>query len=261
MSDLEFAMGFAKAATGTDPAGMFAGIMVAVIVMSIIGLAVGIVVCLGWMKIFTKCGREGWAAFVPIYNIVVMCQLTDVPIWYMFIPFLNIFGAWKIAEGFDEKFGKNGSMKILLFLLPVVGYPMLGFGKDMPVDAEAEDDMQMGPMPMGPAPMGGQPMGPMGPMGPAPMGPAPMGGPVPPVQPMGPAPVAPVEPVAPVASAPVAPVAPAAPVAPVAPVAPAAPVAPQAPVAPLDPTAPQGPSVPPMNETPTAGPSVPPLMG
>jgi len=243
MSDLEFAMGFAKAASGVEPAGFFAGIMMWLIVMTIICLAISILICIGWMKVFNKCGREGWAAFIPIYNLIVMCQITEVPIWYMFVPFVNIFGLWKVAEGFDEKFGKNGSIKIILFLFPYVGYPMLGFGKDMPVDAEDDDDMQMGPMPMGPAPMG----------------PAPMGGPVPPVQPMGPAPVAPVQPMGPAPVAPVAPVPEAA--APVAPVAPAAPVAPQAPVAPLDPTAPQGPSVPPMNGTPTAGPSVPPLMG
>ncbi len=214
MSDLEFAMGFAKAASGVEPAGFFAGIMVWLAVMTIICLAISILICVGWMKIFIKCGREGWAAFIPIYNLIVMCQITEVPIWYMFVPFVNIFGLWKIAEGFDEKFGKNGSMKIILFLFPYVGYPMLGFGKDMPVDAESEDDMQMGPMPMGPAPMGGQPMGPA-PMGPAPMGPAP--------------------------------------VAPQAPVAPVAPAAPVAPVAPLDPQAPQGPSVPPLNGTPGAG--------
>lgn len=234
-------------------------ILMPLIFMMVFVVLVYVAVAIGWMKVFTKCGREGWAAFIPIYNLVVMCQIVDVPIWYMFVPFVNFYGLWKVAEGFDEKFGKNGSMKIILFLFPYVGYPMLGFGKDMPVDAEAEDDMQMGPMPMGPAPMGGQPMGPMGPapMGPAPMGPAPMGGPVPPVPPvppMGPAPVAPQAPVAPVAPAPEA-------AAPVAPVAPATPAAPQAPVAPLDPTAPQGPSVPPMNGTPTAGPSVPPLMG
>ena len=249
MSDLEFAMGFAKAASGVEPAGFFAGIMVWLAVMTIICLAISILICVGWMKIFIKCGREGWAAFIPIYNLIVMCQIIEVPIWYMFVPFVNIFGLWKVAEGFDEKFGKNGSIKIILFLFPYVGYPMLGFGKDMPVDAEDDDDMQMGPMPMGPAPMGPAPMGGQ-PMGPAPMGPAPMGG-----QPMGPAPMGP----APMGPVPMGP----APVAPQAPVAPApeamAPVAPVAPVAPLDPQAPQGPSVPPLNGTPGAG--VPPLMG
>lgn len=247
------AMGFARAASGVEPAGFFAGIMMWLMVMTVIALAISILICIGWMKIFTKCGREGWAAFIPIYNLIVMCQITEVPIWYMFVPFVNIFGLWKIAEGFDEKFGKNGSMKIVLFLFPYIGYPILGFGKDMPIDAEDDDDeMQMGPMPMGPAPMGPMgpaPMGgqPMGPMGPAPMGGQPMGpmGPAP----MGPAPMAP--PVAPAAPAPEA----------AAPVAPAAPAAPVAPVPPLDPQAPQGPSVPPLNGTPGAGPSVPPLMG
>ena len=252
MSDLEFAMGFAKAASGVEPAGFLAGIMVWLAVMTIICLAISILICVGWMKIFIKCGREGWAAFIPIYNLIVMCQITEVPIWYVFVPFVNIFGLWKIAEGFDEKFGKNGSIKIILFLFPYVGYPILGFGKDMPVDAEDDDDMQMGPMPMGPAPMGPAPMGGQ-PMGPAPMGPAPMGG-----QPMGPAPMG-GQPMGPTPMGP-APMGPA-PVAPQAPVAPVAPQAPATPVAPLDPQAPQGPSVPPLNGTPGAGPSVPPLMG
>ncbi len=210
------AMGFARAASGVEPAGFFAGIMMWLMIMTVIALAISILICIGWMKIFTKCGREGWAAFIPIYNLIVMCQITEVPIWYMFVPFVNIFGLWKIAEGFDEKFGKNGSMKIILFLFPYVGYPILGFGKDMPIGAEDDDDeMQMGPMPMGPAPMG--------PMGPAPMGPAPMGGQ--PMGPMGPAPMAP----------------------PVAPVPPLDPQAPQGPsVPPLNGTPGAGPSVPPL---------------
>ena len=255
MSDLDFALKFAGAASGVEPVGFFAGIMVSMIIMSIVALIISILICLGWMKIFTKCGKEGWAAFVPIYNLIVMCGIVDVPVWYMFIPFVNIFGLWKIAEGFDEKFGKNGSMKVILFLFPYVGYPMLGFGKDMPVDAEDVDDMQMGPMPMdGSAPMGGQPMGPMGPAPMGPMGPAPMG----------PAPAAPVAPVAPAPVEPVAP-APAEPVAPApveaAPAAPAPAAPAPTPVAPLNPEAPQGPSVPPLNGTPNPGAPIPPLMG
>lgn len=156
MSDLEFALGLA----GKSATGAVAATMAFLMVMMFVTLAIYVVIAIGWMKLFVKCGREGWAAFVPIYNLIVLAQIVDVPVWYLFIPFLNIYGMWKVAEGYDEKFGKNGSMKIILFLFPYVGYPILGFGKDMPEDAEDDDEMPpMGPMPMGPT---GGPVPPMG---------------------------------------------------------------------------------------------------
>ena len=254
MSDLQALYKIADDASGgsLNPLGAMMGMIIA---MAVISSIIGLIMVISLWKVFTKCGKEGWAAIIPIYNIVVMTQICELPTWYvllMFVPFANFFVLWKLAEGFTKLFNKDDGFKFLMFFLPVVGYPMLGFGKDMPVDAEDVDDMQMGPMPMdGSAPMGGQPMGPMGPAPMGPMGPAPMG-----PAPMGPAPVAPVAPVAPAPAEPVAP----APVeaAPAAP-APAAPA--PTPVAPLNPEAPQGPSVPPLNGTPNPGAPIPPLMG
>ena len=256
MSDINAYLKLADAASGGSVSGAFGAMMGVIIAMLVVVGIIYVLLVIGWWKVFTKCGKEGWAAIIPVYNFVVMAQICELPTWYvilLFVPIAQFYVLWKFAEGFTKIFGKDDGFKFLLFFLPFVGYPMLGFGSDMPQTIDPLTGMPMDNA-MGMNGMGMNPMGPA-PMGPAPMGAAPMGTPsmqpqpqpfIQP-QPVMQQPVAPVapqpvmqQPVAP--AAPVAPVAPAAPVAPVAPAAPVAPqpVAPQAPVTPQDPTMPQG---------------------
>jgi len=103
-------------------------IMIAIIILEIAGL---------W-KIFTKAGKPGWAAIVPIYNIYILLEVVGRPIWWLallllaFIPFIGSICVlavmfiiyWDLAKSFGKELG----YAIGLTLLGPVFVPMLGFG-------------------------------------------------------------------------------------------------------------------------------------
>ncbi len=82
-------------------------------------------------KIFSKAGQPGWAAIVPVYNIVVILQIVRKPIWWILlfiIPFVNIVFALVIIYQLAKVFGKGIGFTLGLILLPIIFYPMLAFG-------------------------------------------------------------------------------------------------------------------------------------
>ena len=97
----------------------------------VIGLAVAVAVIAGMWKIFEKAGKPGWAAVVPIYNIVVLMEIVGRPIWFVvlfLIPCANIVAMIMVSMDLARKFGQGMGYAIGLILLPIVFYPMLGFG-------------------------------------------------------------------------------------------------------------------------------------
>jgi hypothetical protein len=97
---------------------------------SIVGLLVAILVIAGMWKVFTKAGKPGWAAIIPIYNLVVLLQIAGKPLWWLllfFIPVVNIIVAAMIWIGVAKAFGKGTGFALgLLFLSPIF-VPILGF--------------------------------------------------------------------------------------------------------------------------------------
>lgn len=86
-------------------------------------------------KIFKKAGREdAWAAFIPIYNAVVMLDIVKKPIWWIIlflIPFVNLYAAWVINDRLAKGFAKETPLyTILLFFLGFIFIPVLGLGSD-----------------------------------------------------------------------------------------------------------------------------------
>jgi hypothetical protein len=82
-------------------------------------------------KIYEKAGKPGWAAIVPIYNVVVLLQISGKPVWWillMLIPFVNIIVAIVVIFGLAKNFGKGGLFALGLLLLGIIFYPILGFG-------------------------------------------------------------------------------------------------------------------------------------
>ena len=97
-------------------------------------LYLGIIVGAGalmWWKVFTKAGEPGWASIVPIYNLIVLIKIADRPIWWIvmfLIPIAQLIAAIFISIDIAKKFGKDVGFAVGLILLPVVFYPILGFG-------------------------------------------------------------------------------------------------------------------------------------
>ena len=48
-----------------------------------IGAAIVLFYCVCFWKIFSKAGQPGWAAFIPIYNTVVLLQIVGRPVWWV----------------------------------------------------------------------------------------------------------------------------------------------------------------------------------
>jgi hypothetical protein len=83
----------------------------------------------GMWKTFSKAGQPGWAAIIPIYNYIVLCQVAGRPIWW-FLLLLACFPVFFIIICIDiaKRFGKGGGFAVGLILLPFIFFPILGFG-------------------------------------------------------------------------------------------------------------------------------------
>ncbi|ETZ19669.1 MULTISPECIES: DUF5684 domain-containing protein [Pedobacter] len=94
-------------------------------------LIVLVIVYAGLWKTFVKAGKPGWAAIIPIYNLIVLIEIVGKPtIWilWLLIPCVNIvFSVW-LMNLLSKSFGKTEGFTVGLIILPIVFYPILGFG-------------------------------------------------------------------------------------------------------------------------------------
>lgn len=93
-------------------------------------------------KIFTKAGKPGWAAIVPIYNIIIMLEIVGKPTWWiilMLIPIVNIVVALILMHQLSLSFGKDIGFTIGLILLGFIFIPILAFGDAKYVGAPASN--------------------------------------------------------------------------------------------------------------------------
>lgn len=94
-------------------------------------LAVCVLVVAGLWRVFTKAGEPGWAAIVPFYNIVVLLKIAGRPLWWfllLLVPIVNFVIAILVALDVARKFGQGAGFGLGLAFLPMVFYPVLGFG-------------------------------------------------------------------------------------------------------------------------------------
>jgi hypothetical protein len=109
-----------------DTGGAIAGTLVL-----LIQLAILIAILAGAWKMFEKAGKPGWAAIIPIYNIIVILEICGRPIWWillMLIPCVNIVIAVIVWIDVAKSFGKSELYGIGLAFLGFIFVPMLGFG-------------------------------------------------------------------------------------------------------------------------------------
>jgi hypothetical protein len=98
---------------------------------SLIGLCVAVLVIASVWKVFTKAGKPGWAAIIPIYNLIVMLEIAGKPLWWIIlfiIPLVNLVAAFLTYTSLAERFGKGTGFGIGLMLLGPIFFPILGFG-------------------------------------------------------------------------------------------------------------------------------------
>ena len=114
----------AAGATGALGAGMGIG-------ATLICLAIIVVMVAAMWKVFEKAGEPGWAAIVPLYNLIVLLRIAGKPAWWfllMLIPFVNFFVLIAVVVSIARNFGKGIGFAIGLLLLAPIFYPMLAWG-------------------------------------------------------------------------------------------------------------------------------------
>lgn len=81
-------------------------------------------------RIFVKAGKPGWAAIIPIYNILVELEIVGRP-WYwlllMFIPVVDIVLGIILIFRMAKVFGHSTGFGFGLLFLSFIFFPILAF--------------------------------------------------------------------------------------------------------------------------------------
>lgn len=114
------------AAAGTGMA-IFAGLMI-VWLLFVAAIYIYMAICL--MKIAKKTGTaNGWFAWIPILNMILMIQVAKKPMWWIimfFIPFVNVIFAILLWMAVAEAIGKPGWVGILM-IVPIANFIVPGY--------------------------------------------------------------------------------------------------------------------------------------
>jgi hypothetical protein len=107
----------------------------------IFALVVGVLMIASMWKVYTKAGKPGWAAIIPIYNLVVLLQIVRKPMWWIvmfFIPMVNFIFLILLYIELAKSFGKGGGFAAGLIFLSIIFFPILGFGSSQYVFGSAD---------------------------------------------------------------------------------------------------------------------------
>lgn len=91
------------------------------------------IVC--WWIVFRKAGKPGWGSIVPVYNLILICDIAGLSPWWLlllFVPFLNLVAApvliLVLCLGVAERFGRGKGFGVGLFFLQPIFLAILAFG-------------------------------------------------------------------------------------------------------------------------------------
>ncbi|MBR3319307.1 hypothetical protein IKG06_02250 [Candidatus Saccharibacteria bacterium] len=99
--------------------------------MILIILACVVLTMVAQWKIFTKAGKEGWKALIPIYNTYTLLQILNMePLLCLLtlIPVSNFMLGIVMDVKLAKSFGKGTGFAIGLILLAPIFEMILGFG-------------------------------------------------------------------------------------------------------------------------------------
>ena len=97
-------------------------------------LSIILLIAASYWILFKKAGKPGWAAIIPIYNIIVLLEIIKKPGWWfllMIIPYVGL--VWHIwaLNLLLKSFGKKDEYTIACVFLPFIFLPMLAFDKSI----------------------------------------------------------------------------------------------------------------------------------
>lgn len=108
---------------------------------------VGLVVVIGMWKTFSKAGQPGWAAIIPIYNLVVLFRVAGQSGWLaltFLLNFIPVIGGlawlgiviWNHVN-VSKRFGHGVGFALGLVFLAPIFWLILGFGSSKYVGDQA----------------------------------------------------------------------------------------------------------------------------
>ena len=87
-----------------------------------------LIMIISLIKLFKNCGEKGYKAIIPIYNMVTLLKIVEMPAWYVllfFIPLVNLFVLASVNVKLSNKFNKSALFAVGLLFLPFIFYPIL----------------------------------------------------------------------------------------------------------------------------------------
>ena len=101
------------------------------LVFALVFLTVAVASIAAMWKVFEKGGEPGWAALVPIYNVMKIAEIAGRPAWWgllTLIPFVGIIFGILLSIELGAMFGKSAVWSLFLLIFVPVGWFILGFG-------------------------------------------------------------------------------------------------------------------------------------
>lgn len=132
---------------GEVPSEVWQALGIVAVVFLLVILIIAIFIIIAQWKMFKKGNQPGWAVLIPFYNQYIQCKMVGVNPWWILITVIasllssipvlggllsaaiSIYFAILLGVSTARAFGKDDAFAVGLILLPVVFYPILGFGK------------------------------------------------------------------------------------------------------------------------------------
>jgi uncharacterized membrane protein YhaH (DUF805 family) len=89
-----------------------------------------LIIAVSMARVFRKAGRSGWAAFVPLYNLVVLLQIAGRPAWWVLftpVPVVNVVLGARLGVALAQRFNRGRMFGLGLFFLGPLFFPLLAF--------------------------------------------------------------------------------------------------------------------------------------
>lgn len=99
---------------------------------TVVGIVIYVLLAVALWRVFSKAGWPGILALIPIVNVFVLVKIAGMSAWLgllYLVPVVNLIFAIVVAFRLGARFGKGGAFSFfLLWLLPIIGWFVLGFG-------------------------------------------------------------------------------------------------------------------------------------
>ena len=116
------------------------------------------IIVIPYWVIFTKAGRPGWPALIPLYSSYIMLKVVGRPGWWLWlflVPVVNFVILIIMLNDLSKSFGHGVGFTLGLIFLSLIFYYILAFGSSTyRGPAGASSGVPMAPPPPPPMPSG-----------------------------------------------------------------------------------------------------------